>query len=241
VRPAGRHELDPRDCEAARSEVVEDACEAIGAEYNGRRVGTLGDAGTFAFYPNKQMTTAEGGMLVTNRSEWASLFASLRNQGRGEMGEWLAHERLGYNYRLSELSGALGVVQSDRLDTLLDKRSRVAAAYSGRLADVPHVDVPYVAPSTTRMSWFVYVVRIKDPLKRDEVIRRLADVGVPSRAYFPAIHLQPYFRSRFGYEPGNFPVTERLSRESLALPFHANLTDPEIDYVCDHLRRIASV
>ncbi|MCZ7574919.1 MAG: DegT/DnrJ/EryC1/StrS family aminotransferase [Ardenticatenaceae bacterium] len=141
--------------------VIEDACEALGAEYKGRKAGSFGDAAVFAFYPNKQITTGEGGMLVTDREAWASLFRSLRNQGRDVFDAWLNHTRLGYNYRLDELSAALGLAQLGRLDELLAKRARVAGWYHERLAGVELVERPYIAPTTTRMSWFVYVVRIR--------------------------------------------------------------------------------
>lgn len=217
--------------------VIEDACEAIGAEYKGRRAGSLGDAGVFAFYPNKQMTTGEGGMIVTDREEWQALFRSLRNQGRDIFDAWLAHTRLGYNYRLDELSAALGLAQMGRIDELLAKRARVAAWYDERLADLELVERPAVHPNTTRMSWFVYVVRIKPPAERDTVMASLADAGVPSRPYFTPIHLQPFYRERFGFQRGDFPVTERLGDRSLALPFSSVMSEDQVDYVCQQLRR----
>jgi perosamine synthetase len=218
--------------------VIEDACEAIGAEYKGRRAGTLGDAGVFAFYANKQITTGEGGMLVTNRADWARTFVSIRNQGRDEMNGWLDHSRLGYNYRMTELSAAIGVAQMERIDELLGNRARVAASYTKRLAGVPGVDVPHMAATTTRMSWFVYVVRLDPSLDRDRIIRALAAEGIAARAYFPAIHLQPLYRERFGYTEGAFPVAERLSRTSLALPFHGRLSDSDVDYVSERLQML---
>ena len=141
--------------------MIEDACEAIGAEYKGRKAGTLGDAAVFAFYPNKQITTGEGGMIVTDRDDWAQLFRSLRNQGRDVFDAWLNHTRLGYNYRMDEMSAALGLAQVGRIDELLAKRAQVAAWYNQRLAGCEWWRRPYVAPTTTRMSWFVYVVRIE--------------------------------------------------------------------------------
>jgi perosamine synthetase len=215
--------------------VIEDACEAIGAEYRGRRAGTLGDAAVFAFYPNKQMTTGEGGMIVTDSEEWAKLFDSLRNQGRDVFDGWLNHTRLGYNYRLDEMSAALGLVQIERIEALLAKRERVAGWYNERLAYAELVERPYIAPTTTRMSWFVYVVRIKPPADRDEVIRRLGEAGIPSRPYFTPIHLQPFYRDQFGYQPGDFANTETLGDVSLALPFSAVMTEDEVDYVCQEL------
>jgi dTDP-4-amino-4,6-dideoxygalactose transaminase len=218
--------------------VIEDACEAVGAEYNGRPVGTLGDAGVFAFYPNKQMTTGEGGMIVTQRADWDALFRSLRNQGRDVMNAWLDHSRLGYNYRLDEMSAALGLAQVRRLDELLAKRARVAGWYNERLAGHDLVQVPQIAPATTRMSWFVYVVRIHPPASRDGVMAALAAQGIPSRPYFTPIHLQPVYVQRFGYRRGDFPVTEHLGDVSLALPFSGVMTQDQVDFVCAHLLRL---
>lgn len=216
--------------------VIEDACEAIGAEYKGRRAGSLGDSAVFAFYPNKQMTTGEGGMIVTRHEEWHNLFRSLRNQGRDVFDAWLHHTRLGYNYRLDELSAALGAVQLQRIDELLASRERVAGWYHEGLADLELIERPHVHLHTTRMSWFVYVVRVKAPAERDAVMASLADCGVPSRPYFAPIHLQPFYRDRFGYQPGDFPVTERLGAVSLALPFSSLMSEAQVAYICDCLR-----
>jgi len=215
--------------------VIEDACESIGAEYKGRRAGTLGDAAVFAFYPNKQITTGEGGMIVTDRAEWSQLFCSLRNQGRDVFDAWLNHTRLGYNYRLDELSAALGLAQIRRIDELLAKRAQVAAWYNAGLARLELVERPLIAPATTRMSWFVYVVRIKAPANRDQVMAGLAERGVPSRPYFTPIHLQPFYRERFGYERGDFPVTEHLGDVSLALPFSSVMSESQVGFVCEQL------
>lgn len=215
--------------------VLEDACEATGAEYRGKKVGAFGKAGVFAFYPNKQMTTGEGAIITTDDGEWASILRSLRNQGRDEMGTWLRHVRLGYNYRLDELSAALGLAQIERIEELLVKRERVAAAYGARLRELAGVEPIRAVPSTTRMSWFVYVVRLAPEIERDAVIDRLAEAGVPARPYFAPIHLQPFYRERFGYREGDFPVTERVAASTLALPFHANLSEHQIDYVVSAL------
>ena len=220
--------------------VIEDACEAIGAEYKGREAGTLGDAAVFAFYPNKQMTTGEGGMIVTDDEEWANLFRSLRNQGRDVFDAWLNHTRLGYNYRLDEMSAALGLVQMQRIEELLAKREQVAGWYDERLADIELIERPYIAPTITRMSWFVYVVRIKPPADRNEVMRNLAEAGVPSRPYFTPIHLQPFYREKFGYQRGDFPITEYLGDVSLALPFSGVMTEEQVDYVCQQLQASVS-
>jgi dTDP-4-amino-4,6-dideoxygalactose transaminase len=218
--------------------VIEDACEAIGAEYKGRKVGTLGDAAVFAFYPNKQMTTGEGGMIVTRQEAWAELFRSLRNQGRDIFNTWLSHTRLGYNYRLDEMSAALGLAQIGRIEELLAKRDMVAGWYNERLAGFELVEPPQVAPTTSRMSWFVYVVRIKPPAQRDEVMDKLAQAGVPSRPYFSPIHLQGFYQEKFGYRRGDFPVTEHLGDVSLALPFSSLMTEAQVDEVCGALQRI---
>ena len=218
--------------------VIEDACEAIGAEYKGRSAGTIGDAGVFAFYPNKQMTTGEGGMIVTPHQGWDALFRSLRNQGRDVFDGWLAHSRLGYNYRLDELSAALGAVQAERLDELLGKRERVAGWYDARLAGLEGVERPGPAPWTTRMSWFVYVVRLAPRHDRDRVIRELEARGIPARPYFPPIHLQPFYRGRFGLRPGDFPVTEAAGASCLALPFFGTMREEQVDTVCGALAEV---
>ncbi len=227
---------------AARYEVtlIEDACEAMGSEYKGRRAGSFGRAAVFAFYPNKQMTTGEGGMMVTDDAEWASLFRSLRNQGRDENGTWLRHVRLGYNYRLDELSAALGLAQLRRLDALIDKRERVAQLYNQRLAGLDGVEIPHVVPQTTRMSWFVYVIRLAPDIDRDAVIDDLAARGIPARPYFSPIHLQPFYRERFGFCEGDFPVTERIARSTLALPFFGNLDANTIDQIGETLSTVLS-
>jgi perosamine synthetase len=233
-------DMDPiRDVAARyRLAVIEDACEAIGVAYKGRAVGTLGDAAVFAFYPNKQLTTGEGGMIVTDDPAWDGLFRSLRNQGRDVFDGWLQHSRLGWNYRLDELSAALGAVQVERLEEILAQRARVAEAYTRRLIRLEHVTTPAIAPWVSRMSWFVYVVRLAPWLDRDAVIRALEEHGVPSRAYFPPIHLQPFYRERFGFRPGDFPVSEEMGRRCLALPFFGAMTDAQIDTVCGALGEV---
>lgn len=235
-------DMDPL-CATARDHglaIIEDACEAIGAEYLHRRVGTLGDAAVFAFYPNKQMTTGEGGMLVTARRDWHDLFLSLRNQGRDLFDAWLNHSRLGYNYRLDEMSAALGTVQLTRLDELLEKRARVARWYSNHLEAYRElIEPPVVVSTTTRMSWFVYVVRLASWIDRDKLMRDLEERGIPSRPYFTPIHLQPFYRDRFGYEPGDFPEAESLSRRSLALPFSSVMTEEQVNHVWRHVVELA--
>ncbi|MEW5985873.1 MAG: DegT/DnrJ/EryC1/StrS family aminotransferase [Chloroflexota bacterium] len=218
--------------------VIEDACEAIGAEYKGRKAGTLGQAAVFAFYPNKQMTTGEGGMIVTQDRDWAALFRSLRNQGRDVFDAWLNHSRLGYNYRLDEMSAALGLAQLQRIETLLARREQVALWYNERLAGLEWVERPTIVPTTTRMSWFVYVARIRPPVSRDQVLKQLQAAGIPGRPYFTPIHLQPFYRRTFGYQRGDFPVTEYLGDVSLALPFSSVMTEEQVERVCEVLRSV---
>ncbi len=215
--------------------VIDDSCEALGADYKGRKVGQFGDAAAFAFYPNKQMTVGEGGIIVTDDDEIAYLARSMRNQGRGEMGAWLEHERLGYNYRLDEMSAALGVSQFKRLETFLEKRARVAQTYTERLQGLDGVRPPVVKPHV-RMSWFVYVVTLAEGLQRDTVIQKLADQGIPSRGYFAPIHTQPYIREMFGDLRGTLPVTESIAERTIALPFHNNLTEHDVERVVAALR-----
>ncbi len=215
--------------------VIEDACEAIGADYKGRRVGSLGDAGVFAFYPNKQMTTGEGGMVVTQNEQWAALFRSLRNQGRDVFDAWLNHTRLGYNYRLDEMSAALGAAQMTRIEELLAKRERVAGWYNERLSEIPGIERPYIAPTTTRMSWFVYVIRCLPPIDRIMLMEYLAAQNIPTRPYFMPIHLQPFYQ-KFGWKAGDLPLTERAGETFLALPFSGIMTETQIDYICEQLQ-----
>ena len=218
--------------------VIEDACEALGAAYKGRPAGTLSDAAVFAFYPNKQITTGEGGMIVTDREEWKDLFRSLRNQGRDNFDQWLTHSRLGYNYRLDELSAALGLAQINRLGELLAKRAKVASWYNERLEHLELVQCPTVASTTTRVSWFVYVVRVLSPANRNQVLAMLAEAEIPSRPYFTPIHLQPFYRDTFGYRRGDFPITEYLGDVSLALPFSSVMSEEQVDRVCAVLQRL---
>jgi perosamine synthetase len=215
--------------------LIEDACEALGAMYRNRKVGTFGRASVFAFYPNKQMTTGEGGIIATNDSRWDANLRALRNHGRGTMNGWLSHAQIGFNYRLNELSSALGVSQLSRIDDLLERRAAVAAKYSERLSTAPGIQALTPVEGMTRMSWFVYVVRLDASLNRDDVALRLAEKGISTRNYFPPIHLQPYFREQFGFRTGQFPVTERVSASTLALPFHTNLSEGEIEQVCTAL------
>ena len=217
--------------------VIEDACEALGGAWQGQAVGTMGDAAVFGFYPNKQITCGEGGMVVTDDDEAAVLIDSMRNQGRSDDGGWLRHERLGYNYRLDEMSAAIGEVQMRRLDALLEARAQVAARYDALCADLPGVTLP-PRRAGAQVSWFVYVIRLDARFDRDEVMRRLDARGVQCRPYFPSIHLQPYYARRYGYRDGDFPIAEAASARSLSLPFFGTMTDEEQVYVRDMLAAV---
>jgi perosamine synthetase len=209
--------------------LIEDCCEALGGVLGDRPAGSFGDCGVFAFYPNKQITTGEGGMIVTDRDDLRELCVSLRNQGRATEA-WLSHARLGYNYRLSELAAALGEAQMARLDEILAKRRRVAATYDRALAAVEGVHVPPMA-ERQRASWFVYVIRLDDRFSqadRDAVLAALRARGIACSNYFVPIHTQPYIMEALGTRAGQFPATERIAARTIALPFHANLTEGEV-------------
>lgn len=213
--------------------VIEDSCEAIGAEAFGRRAGTFGEAGCFAFYPNKQMTTGEGGMILTDRDDLAALCKSMRNQGRDEGQAWLEHARLGFNYRLSDIQCALGIAQLSRLEELLSKRAAVAELYGNRLGKLEGLIIPQ-APTEGRMSWFVYVVRLADRFSRedrDAILRGLKDQGIGCNNYFAPIHLQRHYQSTFGFKAGDFPITEHTSDRTIALPFHSAVTADQVELV----------
>lgn len=218
--------------------IIEDSCESLGAEYRNKKAGTLGDFGVFGFYPNKQITTGEGGVIVTNDEESASLMIALRNQGRAAGDMWLNHKYLGYNYRLDEMSAALGRVQVARLNELLEKREQAANWYNQRLSEIKGVEIPFLAPTTTRTSWFVYVIRLGGELNRARISKELGKRGIPSRPYFIPIHLQPYMVEKFGYKPGDFPITEDIGNRSLALPFSSTMEEKQVEYVCSILREI---
>jgi perosamine synthetase len=217
--------------------LVEDACEALGARYRGRPIGSFDHPAVFAFYPNKQVTTGEGGAVAVASEEDWRLLKSLCNQGRVDSGEWLTHGHLGFNYRLDELSAALGLAQLERFEEILDRRGAVAATYAELLADIEAVEPPLPDDEDHCRSWFVYVVRLAHGIDRDAVMERLAEDGIASKPYLPCIHLQPYWRERFGTREGMFPMAEDASRRSLALPFHTRLTTGEQERVADALRR----
>lgn len=220
--------------------LIEDACEALGAEYRQRLVGVFGDAACFGFYPNKQLTTGEGGMIVTNDERIASLCRSLRNQGRSEDGAWLDHEHLGYNYRLSDLQCALGLAQLDRVDELLASRERVAWLYSDALADIPGISLPHRSPNLKR-SWFAYVVQLLGPTPaalRAKLMSGLHARGIDCRPYFPAIHRQPYFRALGLNLVGKLPNAESAADRCLALPLFPSMREDQVREVCAAIREI---
>ena len=217
--------------------ILEDACEALGAvDSEGRRVGARGNLATFAFYANKQLTTAEGGAIVPFGPELAARLRSERNQGRAVDMGWLDHDRLGFNYRLSDVAAAIGVAQVEKLDRLLAERERVAALYEGSLAmlGVEGLRAPGVGRGEERRSWFVYPVRLPEDVDRDAVITRLAERGVAAKAYMPCIHLFAHLRE-LGYEEGQFPVAEEASARSLALPFFPAMSEQQVERVCEAL------
>jgi len=223
-------------CDAHGVALIQDACEALGARYKGAPLGSQGPSAVFAFYPNKQITTGEGGMITTHsESEW-KLLGSLRNQGRADSGGWLEHARLGFNYRIDDIRAAIGLGQLEKLDDILSSRGAVAARYAELLADLPGLELPCADDADHERSWFVYVVRLPEDADREAVIAALADRGVQTARYLPCIHLQPYMQERFGYRVGLCPVAERLASRTLALPFHARLAEGDQAYVADVLR-----
>lgn len=233
--------------------LIEDSCEALGSQYrspdhlpkkrwkNFVKAGSFGDASVFAFYPNKQLTTGEGGLIVTDDRQIYDMCRSLRNQGRDpESEDWFGHIRLGYNYRISDINCALGISQFNRLEEILTKRQSVANYYSERLKTLPFITPPFCAPHV-KLGWFVYVVRLsKDFMRsdRDTIMQKLRDKGVACRPYFAPIHLQPFYRKLFGYNPGDYPVTEDVADRTIALPFFNAITNEEIDYVVDTLKSV---
>lgn len=220
--------------------VIEDSCEAIGATINGRKAGSFGQSGAFAFYPNKQITTGEGGAIVTNDERVARLARSWRNQGRGDGSAWLQHERLGYNYRLSDINCALGLGQVSRLHEILSLRRTVAERYNHALAGIPGVILPPQTASGMEMSWFVYVIRLADEFTRedrDHVLELLRQQGVACNNYFAPIHLQQFYQEQYGYRRGDFPVTEHVADRTIALPFFNHLSEAQVAQVAGALAR----
>jgi perosamine synthetase len=222
--------------------MIEDCCEALGGVLNDRPAGNFGDCGVFAFYPNKQITTGEGGMIVTDREDLRDLCVSMRNQGRGS-DAWLEHARLGYNYRMSEVAAALGEVQAARLDDILARRRQAAGLYDQALAPLAKKGLLHLPPMTHReqASWFVYVIRLADEVTRDQrdaLMHQLREQGIGCNCYFVPIHTQPYIMERLGTKRGNFPITERIADRTLALPFFANISESQIGRVVDSIQTL---
>ncbi|MBI5357165.1 DegT/DnrJ/EryC1/StrS family aminotransferase [Candidatus Collierbacteria bacterium] len=209
--------------------IIEDAAESFGSKYNEKYSGTIGDVGVYAFYPNKQMTTGEGGMIVTDSEKIYNLCKSMRNQGRNVNGDWLIHERLGYNYRMDEMSASLGMTQLKKIDWMIAEKRKIANWYNENL----HGNKTIVMPSTNSqgsLSLFVYVIRITNGV-RDRVMNKLAKKGIQTKPYLPVIHLQPFMRKMFGYKKGDFPVAELMASQTLALPFYIGLNKQDVTYI----------
>jgi perosamine synthetase len=228
-------------CDRHGLDLIQDACEALGARYRGRPVGSHGPSAVFAFYPNKQITTGEGGMITTHSEEEWRLLRSLRNQGRADSGGWLEHARLGFNYRLDDIGAAIGLAQLEKLDDILAGRAQVAARYHGLLAGIDGLELPCEDDAEHERSWFVYVVALPPGTDRAAVIEALDARGVQTARYLPCIHLQQYMRQRYGFGEGLCPVAEEMSSRTLALPFQARLDEDDQAYVADALREALAV
>ncbi|MGB9844121.1 MAG: DegT/DnrJ/EryC1/StrS family aminotransferase [Caldisericia bacterium] len=213
--------------------LIEDSAEAIGSKYKEKICGTFGDAGIYSFYPNKQITTGEGGAILTNNENIYNLSKSYRNQGRGEGSFWLEHIRIGYNYRLPDLNCALGISQLKRIDKIIEKRKKIFNIYKFYLRDIEEIILPQEREDST-VNWFNYVVRLKDnftKIQRDALIQFLNENGVESKNYFPPIHLQPFYINLFNYKTGDLPITEKISDRTISIPFFNELTEKEIIYI----------
>jgi perosamine synthetase len=221
--------------------LIDDSCEALGAEYDGAPLGSHGPSAVFAFYPNKQITTGEGGMIVTHSEDEARLLRSLRNQGRADDGGWLDHARLGFNYRMSDVTAAIGSGQLEKLDEILARRAAVASRYEELLGDVDGVVLPCADDAHHTRSWFVYVVKLPDRASRERVIAAFERESIGYNRYLPCIHLQPYMRERYGFREGLCPVAEDASSRTLALPFHTALDPDDQERVAEVLRDALSL
>jgi perosamine synthetase len=232
-----------RVCEIAQKHklvVIEDSCEALGSSLNGKKAGTFGKVSTFAFYPNKQITTGEGGMILTDDDELADLCISLRNQGRDKGSGWLSHQRLGYNFRLSDINCALGIVQLSRIEEIKAKRRQVAKWYQQMLADDERLIVP-TEQAGCEISWFVFVVRLAERFgleQRNKILDAMRERGIQVSNYFTPVHLQPFIAEQLGCMEGDYPVTESVCIRTIALPFYNNLGKDEVSIVCGELREI---
>jgi perosamine synthetase len=231
--------VDMAGLERIEVPIVEDACEALGGSYaDGGPIGGRGHPAVFAFYANKQMTTGEGGMVLTGDAAIKERMDSERNQGRSPNMDWLDHDRLGFNYRLSDLACALGLAQLERLDTLLAGRERVAALYRETLGELEGVTLPCENSGQAQRGWFVYVIQLPPGVDRDSVVTALGTHGVAAKPYFPAIHLMSYYRREFGYREGQFPVCEDVAARSIAIPFFPQMTDAQVARVGEALRAV---
>ncbi|MEK7376955.1 MAG: DegT/DnrJ/EryC1/StrS family aminotransferase [Candidatus Margulisiibacteriota bacterium] len=221
--------------------LIEDSAEALGSEYKGKKCGTLGDAGIFSFYPNKQITTGEGGVIVTNNKTIAEICQSLSNQGRAQKNnKWLDHARLGYNYRMSDINAALGLSQLDKIKSIIQKRSCVASLYNELLKEFDGVVLPHIEPGA-KINWFVYTVKLSKKYSKnrtDKAIRELVSRGIECHEYFRSIHLQPLYRKMFGYKRGDFPICEAVSDRAIALPFFNSLSKQQIKFVVRNLKEV---
>ncbi|HEY5428549.1 MAG TPA: DegT/DnrJ/EryC1/StrS family aminotransferase [Solirubrobacteraceae bacterium] len=219
--------------------IVEDACEALGAVHaDGVPVGARGHPAVFGFYANKQLTTGEGGMITTANPAAKERIDSERNQGRAPDMGWLDHDRLGFNYRLSDIACALGLAQLEHLDEMLAGRARVAALYRAPLGVIEGLDLPCPDAGGDRRGWFVFVVQLPRGVDRDDTVRALGRRGIQSKPYLPAIHLMSYYRETFGHREGEFPVCEDVARRSIALPFFPEMTEGQVTRVVAELGAI---
>ncbi len=219
--------------------IVEDACEALGAVHaDGRAVGSGPHPAVFGFYANKQLTTGEGGMVTVSDPALKERIDAERNQGRAPNMDWLDHDRLGFNYRLSDIACALGVAQLERLGELLGGRARAAAHYRAALGEIEGLELPCPDHGGRRRGWFVFVVQLPRGVDRDGTVRALAEQGIPSKPYFPAVHLMSFYRERFGHRQGEFPVCEDVAARSVALPFFPEMTEVQVERVSQALRAV---
>jgi perosamine synthetase len=219
--------------------IVEDSCEALGAvDAHGVPVGARDHPAVFGFYPNKQLTTGEGGIVTMGDEGLKRRLDSERNQGRAEDMDWLDHDRLGFNYRLSDIACALGLAQLEHLDELLSARARVAALYREALGGIEDLALPCPDLGQVRRGWFVFVVQLPREVERDAVIAALRELGIASKPYFPAVHLMSFYRERFGHREGEFPVCEDVAARSVALPFFPQMTEGQVARVADALRAV---
>jgi len=227
---------DMRRLEQTEVPIVEDACEALGGCYaDGGPIGGRGHPAVFAFYANKQMTTGEGGMVVCDSVEFKERVDSERNQGRAPNMDWLDHDRLGFNYRLSDIASALGLAQVQRLDELLGGRERVANLYRSALQEIPELTLPCEPTGQARRGWFVYVIQLPQGVDRRAVVTELGARGIAAKPYFPAIHLMTYYQETFGYRPGQFPICEDVSARSIAIPFFPQMTEGQVARVAEEI------